>query len=113
MQWNSFSRNVFLSFAENCESLIVSLRKRMPTWTPRKADNILYATIEEVYSGSFNDVGKYLVKLKNDLNIGEDGFPRYVVVGGDQQMYAHMSNLKLKYPGRFDWVYPVPGDWHM
>ena len=30
VQWNSFSRNVFPSIAENCESLIVSLRKRMP-----------------------------------------------------------------------------------
>ena len=54
-----------------------------------------------------------MVKLKNDLNSGEDGFPRYVVVGGDQQTYVHMSNLKLKYPGCFNWVYPVPGDWHI
>ena len=38
-----------------------------------------------------------LVTLRNpdviDLKIGEEGFPKYVVVGGDQQTYAHMGNL--------------------
>ena len=27
--------------------------------------------------------------------------------------YAHMKNLKLKYGGQYDWMYPVPGDWHI
>ncbi len=108
------------------------------------------------YSGSVDDVGKYLAKLKHDLKIGqlllqrtyrnanpekvqrsmlldrsylikyckslealmsgsgiEEGYPKYVVVGGDQQTYAHMINLKVKYPGHYDWIYAVPGDWHI
>ena len=24
-----------------------------------------------------------------------------------------MKNLKSKYPDQFDWLYPVPGDWHI
>ena len=36
-----------------------------------------------------------------------------VVVGGDQQIHAHMKTTKIKYPGHYDWIYPVPGDWHI
>ena len=28
-------------------------------------------------------------------------------------MYAIMKNLKSKYPDQYDWVYPIPGDWHI
>ena len=24
-----------------------------------------------------------------------------------------MKNLKLKYPHHYEWLYPVPGDWHV
>ena len=24
-----------------------------------------------------------------------------------------MKNLKLKYPDHYDWLYPVPSDWHL
>lgn len=52
------------------------------------------------------------MELKKDLHIGQEGFPPYVVVGGDQQVYAIMKNLKAKNPDTFDWIYPVSGDWH-
>ena len=60
-----------------------------------------------------DDVGKYLTKLKADLKIGQEGYPAHVVIGGDQQTYAHMMNLKIKYPEHYEWVYTVPGDWHV
>ena len=117
-QWNKFCRGVVRTicgmFGSTEElSLLGSLRSRMSHWTPDKPDTIVYTTVDEAYSGSVDDVGKYLVKLKHDLKIGEEGYPKYVVVGGDQQTYAHMSNLKLKYPGHYDWIYAVPGDWHI
>ena len=42
-----------------------------------------------------------------------EGYPSYVIIGGDQQTYAHMKNLKNKYSDHYDWMYPVPGDWHI
>ena len=60
----------------------------MPHWTPKQSDNIVYATIEEAQAGNVGDVEKYVTKLKQDLKIGEEGFPTRVVIGGDQQTYA-------------------------
>ena len=34
-------------------------------------------------------------------------------MGGDEQIYAHMKTSNIKYHGHWDWVYPVPGDWHI
>ena len=38
------------------------------------------------------------------MHVREKGYPSYVVLGGDQQIYSHMN---------YDWIYPVPGDWHI
>ena len=76
------------------------------------SDKIVYTTVDEAHSSSTDDVGSYLGKLKQDLCIGLKGYPKYVVIGGDQQTYAIMQKLKQKYTDRYQWVYPVPGDWH-
>ena len=78
-----------------------------------KPDAVVYTTVDEGYSGSLDDVGKYLSRLKADLKMGQTGNPTYVVLAGDQQTYAHMTNLKIKYPGYYHWFYTVPGDWHI
>ena len=39
--------------------------------------------------------------------IGEDGYAKYVHLGGDQQTYAIMKNLKS-----IEINMTVPGDWH-
>ena len=67
----------------------------MSHWTPESSDRVVYATVDEAHSGSIDDVGSYLVKLKRDLHIGERGYPKYVILGGDQQTYAHMKNLQI------------------
>ena len=85
----------------------------LPHWTSTPSDKVVYTTVDELYSGCIDDVGKFLAKLKQDLHVGEQGYPSYVVLGGDQQIYAHMKILKIKYPGHYDWIYPVPGDWHI
>ena len=36
-----------------------------------------------------------------------------MIIGGDQQTYSFMNNLKVKYGHHNDWLYPVPGDWHV
>lgn len=74
---------------------------------------MVYTTVDEAHSGSIHDVGNFLSKLKQDLCIGKEGYPNYVVLGGDQQTYAHMKNLKGKYSDHYEWMYPVPGDWHI
>ena len=49
---------------------------------------------------------------KKDLCIGVDGYPKYVIIG-DQQTYSIMKNSKVKYSDHYNWMYPVPGDWHL
>lgn len=86
-QWKLFCRSTFINMCNtDIKPVIIALRDHMPSWT---ADTVVYTTVDEAYSGSVNDVGSYLVKLKNDLKIGEEGYPSYIVIGGDQQTYAH------------------------
>ena len=69
--------------------------------------------IEEAQAGNIRDVEKYLTKLKQNLKIGEQGFPTKVAIGGDQQTYAIMKNLQRKYTARFSWYFAVPRPWHL
>ena len=57
----------------------------MPHWTPTRPDRIVYATVMTAQSDSVDDVSKYINQLKNDLHIGEEGYPKQVVVVGDHQ----------------------------
>ena len=98
---------------EDGKPLLTKLEKLMPHWTTEGSDKVVYATVSEARSGSADDVGSYLFELRRDLHIGEAGYPKYVLMGGDQQTYAIMKNLKSKYPDQYDWLYPVPGDWHI
>ena len=55
-------------------------------------------------------MGAFLGKLKKDLCIGVDGYPKYVIIG--EQTYSIMKNLKVKYySDHYDWMYPV--HWHL
>ena len=95
---------------ESDQPLLTKLEKLMPHWTPEGSDKVVYATVTEAYSGSVDDVSSYLLELRRDLHIGEGDYPKYILVGGDQQTYAIMKN---KYPDQYDWLYPIPGDWHI
>ena len=64
-------------------------------WNPESPDNVVYATVDEAHSGSIDNVGSYLVKLKKDQHIGEEGYPKFVILGGDQQTYAHMIKIYI------------------
>ena len=118
-QWQKFLEASFTvmkdreSGSVSTTSLVNELQQHLPHWTSACSDKIVYTTVEEAHSGSTDDVGSYLAKLKRDLCIGLDGYPKYVIIGGDQQTYAIMNKLKQKYTDRYDWVYPVPGDWHI
>ena len=85
----------------------------MPHFTPECSDKVVYTTVDEGHSGSGDDMGAFLDKLKKNLRIGVDGYPKYVIIGGDQQTYSITKNLKVKYSDHYDWMYPVPGDWHL
>ena len=95
---------------ETDQPLLTKLEKLMPHWTPEGSDKVVYTTVSEAQSGYVSD---YLYKLMKDLHIGESGYPKYVLLGGDQQTYAIMKDLKNKYPDQYSWLYPVPGDWHI
>ena len=85
----------------------------MPHWTPPAKDNIVYATVDEVLSGNIIDIEAYLSKLKKDLYIGEEGYPKLVTLAGDQQTFAVMKELQRKYQDHYTWMVVLHGDWHM
>ena len=72
----------------------------MPHWTPAQRDNVVYATIDEALSSSVLDIEAYLLKLKRELHIGEDGYPSQVTIAGDQQTYA-LKDLKRQHPTHY------------
>ena len=55
---------------------------------------MVYATANKVHSGSA-EVSSYLFELREDLHIEEDGYPKYVLIGGDQQTCYHEEVEKL------------------
>ena len=93
--------------------MLLKLHNGLPHWTSTPIDEVVYSTVDELFSGCIYDFGKFLAKLKRDLYIGEKGYLSYAVLGGDQHIYAHMKTLQIKYPGHYDWIYPVPGDGHI
>ena len=122
-EWLKFNSGIFHVSSTNIKDdsnfekvqdlpLLDKLQEHMSNWMPEAADKVVYTTVDEAHSGSVHDVGKSLSKLKEDLCIGKDGYPSYVIIG-DQQTYAHMKNLKNKYSDHYKWMYPVPGDWHI
>ena len=91
-------------------SMLIKLRKHniMPHFTPACSDKVVYTTVDEAHSGSADDVGALLAKLKKDLCIGGYGYLKYVIIGGDQQTYSTMKNLSVKYSDHYEWMYPRP-----
>ena len=67
------------------DSLLTKLQKHMPHWTPKQADKAVYTAVDKAHSGLIDDVSAYLFKLKKDVCIGAPGYPKYIVIGGDQQ----------------------------
>ena len=71
------------------------------------ADEFTFATIQG-QTATRDDVEAY---VKADLNIGQEGFPNNILAG-DEQTYSILMNLKQNNGQTFDWLYPVPRDWH-
>ena len=73
---------------ETEQPLLTKLEKHMQHWTPEGSDKVVYATVTEAHSGSIDNVSSYLYKLMKDLHIGDSDYPKYALVGGDQQTYV-------------------------
>ena len=101
-----------LSPTAHGKTFIEALQGYMPHWTPPTKDNIVYATIDEALSGNIADIEAYLIKLKKELHIGEQGHPSKVIIAGDQQTYALMKDIQKKYPDHYLWMVTLHGDWH-
>ena len=102
-----------LSPNDHKSTLIETINTFMPHWTPSQKDKIVYVTIDEALSGSAVDIEAYLLKLKRDLHIGEEGYPTQVTIAGDQQTYALMKDIQRQHPDHYSWFIVLPGDWHM
>ena len=86
----------------------------MPHWTSTNgSDQFTIATIQEGQTATPDDVQAYLKQLKVDLKIGSEGFPNKIILAGDEQTYSIMLNVKESNGDTFDWLYPIPGDWHL
>lgn len=111
--YKCMSNRVSKSTDELDSTLMEDLRGHLPHWTPSNGDKIVYSTVDEGGSASITDVGKYLDKLKGDLHIGESGYPKKILLTGDQQTYKLTKDLQANFPVKYNWFYAVPGDWHL
>lgn len=78
-------------------SFMETIQKNLPHWTQSKPDQIVYTKVVEASLASKCDIEKYLVKLEEELKIGQPNFPKQVVIAGDQQTFVIMWNLKKTY----------------
>ena len=95
-EWLNFAKSTFKIVFEDVKEdsleptqLITKLEKHLSHWTSETHDNIVYTTVDEAHSGSVDDVSTFLLKLKRDLWIGKQGYPKYMLIGGDQRTFAH------------------------
>ena len=86
-----------MDFNSNAKPLLMHLHKNVPHWTPSHSDSVVNATVDEAHSGTFEQIGDYLSKPKTDLKMGQESYPSYVIVGGDQQINAHMNTVNGNY----------------
>ena len=86
------------------ETFIQSLCNFMPHYTPHTRDAVVYVTIEEAQAATLGDVEGYLIRMKRELCIGQEGFPSKVIIAGDQQTFSLMKTLQIKYPSHFNWL---------
>ena len=72
--------------SSNRVPLLLKLRNGLPHWTSsiHPEYNSSTSCVHYLITGCIDDV---LAKLKRDLHVGEKGYPSYVVVSGDQQIY--------------------------
>ena len=111
--YKAVANRLSLSPNEHKSTLVETINTFMTHWTPSQKDKIVYATIDEALSGSAVDIEAYLLKLKRDLHIGEEGYPTQVTVAGDQQTYALMKDIQRQHPDHYSWFIVLHGDWHM
>ena len=94
-------------------TFFLSLSKYLPHWTSSSADKFTFATIKEGQTATPTDVKTYVNHLKTDLKIGSEGFPNKIILVGDEQIYSILMNIKEQNNDDYEWLCPVPGDWHM
>ena len=94
-------------------SFIEDLQHHLPDFSPPEPDINAFARIDLAESTSCQDISDYLMKSKADLKIGEPGFPKHLLVVGDQQTFSLVKKLKSSHPDLFNWIIPYPGDWHL
>ena len=68
------------------------------------------APVMGVLTGAYADVQKTLTVMNHHL-IDKLGL-RLVFVHGDQQSFSRMVYLKYSEGKLYDWLVPLPGDWH-
>ena len=90
-------------------TFFLSLSKYLPHWTSNSSDEFTFATIKEGQTATPNDIETYLNHLKVDLKIGSEGFPKKIMLVGDEQTYSIVMNLKEQKKDTYQWLYPVPG----
>ena len=118
--WSSYITSIFYTatsrlhhFPTCTSTFLQELEKDLPDFTPSEPDNVVFTRVDELQASSVQDVSVFLNKLKIDLKIGTPGHPGRCIVCGDQQTYSIICNLVLKYPDTYEWIIPMPGDWHL
>lgn len=61
--------------SSSSSSLLIDMENKLPSYTPKLPDNVVYARIESMQASNIEDVSLFLLKLKEDFRIGEPGLP--------------------------------------
>lgn len=81
----------------------------------RRHSEIIDSSMLEVNPDKFEHTRYILTTIKARFKIGNASGDRarHHVVAGDQKLFAHMCSIKETHPKEFEWLIPIPGDWHM
>jgi hypothetical protein len=64
----------------------------------------------DVLTGAYDDVKDTLSEIKKHL-VDRCGF-QFVFLHGDQQSYSRMTHLMFSKGAEYNWLVPLPGEWH-
>lgn len=59
---------------------------------------------------SYDDVAKIVETLWDIMR--EAGELDFALFGGDWQTFTRMWHLRIKFPEKYQWLVPIPGEWH-
>ena len=66
--------------------MVDAVKQKLPQKNPSGGHRTIFVTVQEACSGNAEDVGRFIMHLKNKLKVGTPDGPPRLVLAGDQQV---------------------------